>query len=69
MERIKVKNIDHSDWKDHKYMVIRDCRNETGSNYGFWYWGSYDNLSQAHQEAKELCNGVLVETKDVNKYE
>lgn len=61
-----VKNIDHSDWKEHKYMVIRDCNDEKAPNDGFWYWGSYDDISVANREANELCNGVLVETSQVN---
>ena len=61
----QVKNIDNSNWREYKYMVIRDCSDEQAPNNGFWYWGSYNDLAVAHQEANELCNGVLVETVNV----
>ena len=64
----KVKNIDHSDWAEHKYMVIRDCRDEQAPNDGWWYWGSYDDLTTAYNEAQELCNGLLVATSSVEPY-
>ena len=60
-----VKNIDHADYKNYTYMVIRDCNNEEAPNDGYWYWGSYNDLMTAYNEANSLCNGLLVETKDV----
>jgi len=62
---IDVKNV-YPTFSAHKYTVIRDCRNEKAPNDGYWYWGSYDNLTLAHEEANELCNGVLVESAEVN---
>lgn len=46
-------------------MVIRNCNDEVAPNDGFWFWGSYDSIETAYDEAKSLCNGLLVETKDV----
>ena len=69
----KVNNIDRSDWKEYKYMVIRDCVDDLEEYYNgdekfrYWYWGSYDDLGVAHNEASELCNGLLVETENVVK--
>lgn len=56
-------------WKNHKYTVIRDCRNEEGPAKGFWYYGGYDSLQLAQEAKNELGNGWIVETSDINDYE
>jgi len=61
----QVKNIDRADWKERRFMVIRDCRREQAPNDGYWFWGSYDDLATAHAVANSLGNGVLVETSNV----
>jgi len=68
MAHYSVKNIDHEDWRKHPYMVIRDCRNEKAPNDGFWYYGSYDDVSIACNEANDIGNGVLVETSQVDEH-
>ena len=64
----QVKNIDHSDWREKKYMVIRDCRDEQAPNDGWWYYGSYNSLQLAQEECNSLCNGWIVETSEVEPY-
>ena len=66
-KKFKVKNIDRPDWREHPFMVIRDCRYEKTHDDGYWYWGSYDELITAYIEATELCNGLLVSTKEVEE--
>ena len=60
-----VKNV-HTSYSNHKYTVIRDCNNEAAPNDGYWYWCSYDDLNRAYEAARELGNGLVVESEDVN---
>jgi len=50
---------------NHKYAVIRDCRNEQAPNNGFWFYGSYDSLIIAQEALKEIGNGLIVEASEV----
>lgn len=61
---LDVKNV-HPRFSEHKYTVIRDCRNEETPN-DYWYWGSYDNITLAYEAAKSLNNGLLVESTEIN---
>ena len=62
---IDVKNV-HASYSNHKYTVIRDCNNEERPNNGYWYWCSYDDLKLAYEAARELGNGLVVESENIN---
>lgn len=46
--------------KEYNYTVIRECSD------GYWYFGVYNNLEYASRVAKEIGNGVVVESKTVD---
>ena len=50
---------------NHKYTVIRDCRNEQAPNNGYWFYGSYDSLITAQEALHEINNGLIVESEEV----
>ena len=60
-----VKNIGESNWRDRKYMVIRDCRNEEAPNDGWWYYCTCNSLTLAQEALNEIGNGLIVETSEV----
>lgn len=61
----QVKNIGEKNWRDRKFMVIRDCRNEKAPNDGWWYYCTYNNLTSAQEALNEIGNGLIVETSEV----
>lgn len=50
---------------NHKYTVIRDCRNEQAPNNGYWFYGSYNSLLMAQEALNEINNGLIVESEEV----
>lgn len=59
----KVNNLS-GNWKNYKYTVIRDCRD---TNDGLWYYCSYDSLQLAQEAYKEIGNGIIVETTQIEQ--
>lgn len=59
----KVNNLS-GNWKNYKYTVIRDCRD---TNEGLWYYGSYNSLQLAQEAYKEIGNGIIVETTQIEQ--
>ena len=51
-----------ADWKNYKYTVIRDCRD---TNEGWWHYSSYNSLESAQKACKEIDNGWIVETSQI----
>lgn len=59
----KVNNLS-GNWRNYKYTVIRDCRD---TNEGLWYYGSYNSLQLAQESYKEICNGIIVESTQIEQ--
>jgi len=43
------------------YTVIRDCGDD-----GYWYYGSYEDITTAHKAANEIGNGLIIETSKIS---
>lgn len=52
-------------FRNYKYVVIRDCRNEPAPWNGFYYWGAYNDLETAHRACDECGNGFIAESENV----
>ena len=65
----QVKNIDNPNWKNHRFTVIRDNRDESNSEMnGWWYFGSFDSLQLAQEKIRELGGkSWIVPTEDVEE--
>lgn len=50
---------------NHRYTVIRDCYEEPAPNNGYWYYGSYNTVDVASQVAREIGNGVVIESEQI----
>ena len=58
-----VNNLSEN-WKNYKYTVIRDCRD---TNEGWWYYSSHDSLESALEAYREINNGWIVETSEIQE--
>lgn len=66
----QVNNVSAS-FRNYKYVVVRDCKEEVQSFYNgdetkrYWYWGAYNNLSTAQEACIECGNGFVAESEEV----
>lgn len=58
-----VNNLSEN-WKNYKYTVIRDCRD---TDEGWWYYGSHNSLESAQEAYREINNGYIVETSQIQE--
>lgn len=58
-----VNNLSEN-WKNYKYTVIRDCR---GTDDGWWYYSSHNSLESAQEAYREINNGYIVETSQIQE--
>lgn len=49
--------------KNHKYIVARKT-GDVENNSDLWFWGAWDDLSQAQDVANKI-GGIVIETEDV----
>ena len=56
---MKVKNCNST--ISGQYTVVRDCED------GFWFYGSYEEFDRAQSVAKEIGNGVVVPTEEIER--
>lgn len=66
----QVNNISKN-YKNYKYVVVRDCKQEVKDFYNgdaskrYWYWGCYNDLAIAQQACDECGNGFVAESENV----
>ena len=50
-------------YRNYKYVVVRDCTNEPYD--GYYYWCSYNDLILAQEACRECGNGFVVESENI----
>ena len=64
MKKYYVKNM-LKNYRNYKYVVVRDCTNEQEPFNGYYYWCSYNDLILAQEACRECGNGFVVESENV----
>lgn len=54
-----VNNVSRS-YLNSEYSVIREVENE------YWYYGSYDSLERAQEVSKNIGNGLVVKSENID---
>ena len=64
MKKYYVKNMSKN-YRNYKYVVVRDCTNEPEPYDGYYYWCSYNDLILAQEACRECGNGFIVESENI----
>lgn len=70
-KKFEVNNLP-SYYKNHKYLVVKDLRNDTTLNKrfrGYWFWGCYDTVAAAQEGVDEFrgtsIHAVIMDSETV----
>jgi len=64
---IKVKNVFITDTTRnyYKYIVVRECENQTTGETEYWYYNFTNDLYSATMMCRETGNGIVLELQNV----